>query len=54
VRDRIRVALDASTLARVNTELGAIQVAVADEEPEAAARAAGRLRATLATLLSEG
>ena len=53
VRDRIRAALDASVLARVNTELGTIQVAIADEEPEAAARAAGRLRATLATL-SEG
>jgi hypothetical protein len=54
VRDRIRAALDPTTLALVNTELGAIQVAVADEEPEAAARAAGRLRATLAPLVSAG
>jgi hypothetical protein len=52
VRDRIRAALDPSTLAVVNAELGAIQVAVADEEPEAAARAAGRLRAALATIVS--
>ena len=50
VRDRIRAALDASALARVNSELGAIQVAVVDQEPEAAARAARRLRATLAAL----
>lgn len=54
VRDRIRNALDDETLFHVNTELGKIQVAVVDEEPEAAARAAGRLRATLATLVSEG
>jgi hypothetical protein len=48
VRDRIRAALDDSDLARVNTELGAIQVAVVDEEPGAAAKAAGRLREVLA------
>jgi hypothetical protein len=52
VRDRIRHALDDETLFRVNTELGRIQVAVVDETPAAAARAAGRLRATLATLES--
>jgi hypothetical protein len=50
VRDRIRAALDGATLARVNTELGAIQVAIADGEPGAAAEAAGRLRATIAGL----
>ena len=50
VRDRIWAALDASDLARVNTELGEIQVAVVDEEPEAAAEAAGRLRDILAGL----
>jgi hypothetical protein len=48
VRDRILDALDGSTLVRVNTELGAIQIAVVDEEPAAAAKAAGRLRAILA------
>ena len=48
VRDRIWAALDAADLARVNTELGAIQVAVVDEEPGAAAKAAGRLRELLA------
>ena len=32
----------------VNTELGEIQVAVVDEEPDAAAEAAGRLRDILA------
>ena len=50
VRDRIWAALDASDLARVNTELGEIQVAVVDEEPEAAAEAARRLRDILAGL----
>ena len=54
VRDRIRHALDDETLFHVNTELGKIQVAIVDEEPEAAARAAGRLRATLAALVPEG
>ncbi len=54
VRDRIRAALDESDLARVNTELGEIQVAVVDEEPEAAARAARRLRSILAGLESVG
>ena len=44
VRDRIWAGLDESDLARVNTELGEIQVAVVDEEPEAAAEAARRLR----------
>ncbi len=50
VRDRIWAALDATELARVNTELGEIQVAVVEEEPEAAAEAAGRLRDILAGL----
>jgi len=53
VRDRIRHALDDETLFDVNTELGNIQVAVVDGEPATAARAAGRLRTTLATLVSE-
>jgi hypothetical protein len=48
VRDRILDALDESTLVRVNTELGAIQIAVVDEEPDLAAKAAGRLRRILA------
>ena len=48
VRDRIWAALDEAELARVNTELGEIQIAVVDEEPEAAAEAAGRLRDILA------
>jgi hypothetical protein len=50
VRDRIRAALDAPALERVNIELGTIQVAIADGEPDAAARAASRLRATIAAL----
>ncbi len=44
VRDRILRALDVSDLTRVNTELGAIQVAVVDEDLAAAAEAAGQLR----------
>jgi hypothetical protein len=54
VRDRIWAALDESDLARVNTELGEIQVAVVDEEPEAAAKAAARLRDILAGLEPAG
>lgn len=50
VRDRIWVALDEAELARVNSALGAIQVAVVDEEPAAAAEAAGRLRDVLVEL----
>jgi hypothetical protein len=50
VRDRILDALDEATLVRVNTELGAIQIAVVDEEAAAAAKAAGRLREILAEL----
>jgi hypothetical protein len=50
VRDRIWAALDEADLARVNTELGEIQIAVVDEEPEAAAEAAARLRDILAGL----
>lgn len=50
VRDRIWTALDEADLVRVNTALGAIQVAVVDEEPAAAAEAAGRLRDVLAGL----
>ena len=48
-RDRILDALDAATLTSVNTALGAIQVAVVDEEPGAAAEAAAELRRILAT-----
>jgi hypothetical protein len=47
-RDRILEALDPETLARVNTVLGTIQVAVVDEEPAAAAEAAAELRRILA------
>jgi hypothetical protein len=54
VRDRIWAALDTAELARVNTALGAIQVAVVDEEPVAAAEAAGRLRGILAGLEPPG
>jgi hypothetical protein len=54
IRDRILAALDDADLARVNTALGAIQVAVVDEEPAAAAEAAGRLRAFLAGLEPPG
>jgi hypothetical protein len=50
VRDRIRHALDDETLFRVNTELGAIQNAIVDETPAVAARAALRLRETIAQL----
>jgi len=49
-RDRIRDAVDARDLVRINTEIGAIQVAVVDGELGAAAAAAERLRATLADL----
>jgi hypothetical protein len=54
VRDRIWAALDETELARVNSALGAIQVAVVDEEPAAAAEAAGRLRNILAGLEPPG
>jgi hypothetical protein len=54
VRDRIWAALDESDLARVNVELGEIQIAVIDEEPEAAAEAARRLREILAGLRPVG
>ena len=47
VRDRILDALDQDTLTKVNETLGAIQVAIVDEELEAAARAATRLREIL-------
>lgn len=50
VRDRILDALDEARLVRVNTELGEIQIAVVDEEPAAAAKAAGRLRVILAEI----
>jgi hypothetical protein len=50
VRDRILAALDEADLTRVNTALGAIQVAAIDEEPAAAAEAAGRLREIIAGL----
>ena len=47
-RDRIRDAVDARDLTRIDTEIGAIQIAVADQDLPAAAAAAGRLRTTLA------
>jgi hypothetical protein len=50
VRDRIRDALDARDLSRVNTELGTIQVAVVDEDLRAVADAAARLRDILGGL----
>jgi hypothetical protein len=50
VRDRIRAAVDARDLTRINTELGTIQVAVVDEDLSLAASAAERLRRTLAEL----
>jgi hypothetical protein len=50
VRDRIRAAVDARDLTRINTELGTIQVAVVDEDLALAAAAAERLRSTLAEL----
>jgi hypothetical protein len=50
VRDRILHALDGPDLVRVNTELGAIQVAVVDEDLAAAADAAQRLRTAFAGL----
>jgi hypothetical protein len=49
-RDRIRDAVDARVLARINTEIGTIQLAVVDGELGGAAAAAERLRATLADL----
>jgi hypothetical protein len=48
VRDRITQAVDAPDLARINEEVGAIQIAVVDEDLSAAAAAARRLRDTLA------
>lgn len=54
VRDRIWAVLDEAELARLNTALGEIQVAVVDEEPAAAAEAAGRLRDILAGLEPPG
>ena len=50
IRDRIRAALDARDLTRINTELGTIQVAVVDDDLALAAAAAERLRRTLAEL----
>ena len=47
-RDRIRDAVDALDLTLIDTEIGAIQVAVADQDLPAATAAAGRLRTTLA------
>ena len=49
-RDRIRGAVDARDLVRINTEIGTIQVAVVDGELAAAAAAAERLRVTLAEI----
>jgi hypothetical protein len=50
VRDRIRQAVEARDLTRINAQLGAIQIAVVDEDIAAAAAAAERLRITLAGL----
>jgi hypothetical protein len=50
VRDRILGALNPADLSRLNAELGVIQIAVADEEPAAAADAARRLRDFLSGL----
>jgi hypothetical protein len=50
VRDRIRAAVDARDLTRINTELGTIQIAVVDEDLALAAAAAERLRRALADL----
>ena len=47
-RDRIRDAVDARDLVRINTEIGTIQVAVVEGELAGAAAAAERLRVTLA------
>jgi hypothetical protein len=47
-RDRIRDAVDARDLTRIDTEIGAIQIALADGDLAAAAAAAERLRAALA------
>jgi hypothetical protein len=44
VRDRLLRALDPQQLLNVNTELGAIQVAVIDQDIDKAAVAAQRLR----------
>jgi hypothetical protein len=49
-RDRIRDAVDARDLVRIDTEIGTIQVAVVDGELGAAAAAAERLRVTLVDL----
>jgi hypothetical protein len=49
-RDRIRDAVDARDLVRINTEIGTIQLAVVDGELAGAAAAAERLRATLAAV----
>jgi hypothetical protein len=50
IRDRIRAAVDARDLTRINTVLGTIQIAVVDEDLALAAAAAERLRRTLAEL----
>jgi hypothetical protein len=50
VRDRIVHALSASDRASLDTEVGAIQLAVADDDMGAGAEAAGRLRELLAGL----
>jgi hypothetical protein len=50
IRDRIAGALDPSELRRLNTELEALGVAVADEDLEAASGSARRLRALVAAV----
>ena len=51
-RDRIRGAVGGRDLTRIDTEIGAIQVAVAEQDLAAAAAAPERLRATLAGIRS--
>ena len=53
-RDRIRDAVDARDLTRIDIEIGAIQIAVAERDLPAAAAAAGRLRTTLAGIRPTG
>jgi hypothetical protein len=50
VRDRVQHALDEADLRRVNSELEELTGAVADDDLEAAAAAARRLRDTVAEI----
>lgn len=51
IRDRFQQTLDAATATRLNTGLGDLQVAVVDDDLDAAAEAAGRLRDLLRGVL---